>query len=84
MIGSFTASGSTSNTQPIANEGGKFLLNNENSSRFHAEWMMDISGSISRIAKYLHLLRIFLPLPGYKTEYECGLGCLHSYNSSHL
>jgi hypothetical protein len=51
MIGSFTAIGSTSNTQPIANKDGKFLLKNENRLRFHAEWMMGISGSISRIAK---------------------------------
>ena len=83
MIGSFTAIGSTSNTQPIANKDGKFLLKNENKFRFHAEWMMGISGSISRIAKPLSV-KIFLPLTGYKTGYECGLGCLHSYNSSHL
>jgi hypothetical protein len=49
MIGSFTAIGSTSNTQPIANKDGKFLLKNENRFRFHTEWMMGISGSISRI-----------------------------------
>jgi hypothetical protein len=37
MIGNFTAIGSTSHTQPIANKDEKFLLTNENRFRFHVE-----------------------------------------------
>ena len=51
MIESCTAIDSTSNTQPIANKDGKFLLKNESRFRFQAEWMMGISGSISCIVK---------------------------------
>jgi hypothetical protein len=51
MIGNFTVIGSTSNIQPIANKDEKFLLKNENRFSLHAQWMMGISVSISRITK---------------------------------